>query len=86
MFWSNADATSNGQAVVAQTAEEADAATTRHDHRQARQLRRSKDCPTPLFATATQFYHAGVAQGRGGHDTGAVCAVLEQLAGIAPRG
>ena len=43
-------------------------------------------CPTPLFATATQFYHAGVAQGRGGHDTGAVCAVLEQLAGITPRG
>jgi putative dehydrogenase len=22
-------------------------------------------CPTPLFATATQFYHAGVAQGPG---------------------
>ena len=43
-------------------------------------------CPTPLFATATQFYHAGVAQGRGGHDTGAICAVLEQLAGITPRG
>ena len=43
-------------------------------------------CPTPLFATATQIYHAGVAQGRGGHDTGAVCAVLEQLAGITPRG
>jgi len=43
-------------------------------------------CPTPLFATATQFYHAGVAQGRVGHDTGAVCAVLEQLAGITPRG
>jgi putative dehydrogenase len=41
-------------------------------------------CPTPLFATATQFYHAAVAQGRGGHDTGAVCAVLEQLAGITP--
>jgi len=43
-------------------------------------------CPTPLFATATQFYHSGVAQGRGGQDTGAVCAVLEQLAGITPRG
>jgi len=43
-------------------------------------------CPTPLFATATQIYHAGVAQGRGGHDTGAVCAVLEQLAAITPRG
>jgi putative dehydrogenase len=39
-------------------------------------------CPTPLFTTAAQFYHAGVAQGRGGQDTGAVCAVLERLAGI----
>jgi len=39
-------------------------------------------CPTPLFNTAAQFYHAGVAQGRGGEDTGAVCAVLEKLAGI----
>jgi len=39
-------------------------------------------CPTPLFNIAAQFYHAGVAQGRGGEDTGAVCAVLEKLAGI----
>jgi 3-hydroxyisobutyrate dehydrogenase len=39
-------------------------------------------CPTPLFTAAAQFYHAGVAQGRGGQDTGAVCAVLERLAGI----
>ena len=39
-------------------------------------------CPTPLFTAAAQFYHAGVAQGRGGQDTGAVCAVLEKLAGI----
>jgi L-threonate 2-dehydrogenase len=39
-------------------------------------------CPTPLFTTAAQFYHAGVAQGRGDQDTGAVCAVLEKLAGI----
>jgi 3-hydroxyisobutyrate dehydrogenase len=40
------------------------------------------NCPTPLFTTAAQFYHAGVAQGRGAEDTGAVCAVLERLAGI----
>ncbi|MBV9687936.1 MAG: NAD(P)-dependent oxidoreductase [Alphaproteobacteria bacterium] len=39
-------------------------------------------CPTPLFTVAAQFYHAAVAQGRGGEDTGAICAVLEKLAGI----
>jgi L-threonate 2-dehydrogenase len=39
-------------------------------------------CPTPLLTAATPFYHAGVAQGRGDQDTGAVCAVLENLAGI----
>jgi 3-hydroxyisobutyrate dehydrogenase len=44
------------------------------------------NCPTPLFTTAAQFYHAGVAQGRGGQDTGAVCAVLERLAGIERKG
>ena len=43
-------------------------------------------CPTPLFTAAAQFYHAGVAQGRGEEDTGAVCAVLEKLAGIERRG
>jgi L-threonate 2-dehydrogenase len=43
-------------------------------------------CPTPLFTAAAQFYHAGVAQGRGGEDTGAVCAVLERLAGIDRKG
>src|SRR5215471_10662805 len=32
----------SGQAVVTQTAEEADAATARHDHRQTRQLRRGQ--------------------------------------------
>ncbi|MBV9373509.1 MAG: NAD(P)-dependent oxidoreductase [Alphaproteobacteria bacterium] len=39
-------------------------------------------CPTPLFTVAAQFYHAAVAQGRGGEDTGAICTVLENLAGI----
>jgi len=43
-------------------------------------------CPTPLFTLAAQYYHAGVAQGRGGQDTGAVCAVLETLAGIERKG
>jgi 3-hydroxyisobutyrate dehydrogenase-like beta-hydroxyacid dehydrogenase len=43
-------------------------------------------CPTPLFTVAAQFYHAAAAQGRGDQDTGAVCAVLEKLAGIEPSG
>jgi 3-hydroxyisobutyrate dehydrogenase len=43
-------------------------------------------CPTPLFTAAAQFYHAGVAQGRGGQDTAAVCAVLEKLTGIERKG
>jgi len=43
-------------------------------------------CPTPLFTAAAQFYHAGVAQGRGGQDTAAVCAVLEKLTGIERTG
>ena len=43
-------------------------------------------CPTPLFTASAQFYYAGVAQGRGGQDTAAVCAVLEKLAGIERKG
>ena len=43
-------------------------------------------CPTPLFTTAAQFYHAGVAQGGEGQDTAMVCAVLEGLAGIGRKG
>jgi 3-hydroxyisobutyrate dehydrogenase-like beta-hydroxyacid dehydrogenase len=38
-------------------------------------------CPTPLFTAGAQFYHAGVAQGRSGQDTGAVCTVLEGVRG-----
>ena len=37
-------------------------------------------CPTPLFATTEPFYNAALAQGRGAEDTGAVCAVLEEMA------
>jgi 3-hydroxyisobutyrate dehydrogenase-like beta-hydroxyacid dehydrogenase len=37
-------------------------------------------CPTPLFATTAPFYIAALAQGRGAEDTGAVCAVLEEMA------
>ena len=37
-------------------------------------------CPTPLFATTAPIYIAALAAGRGAEDTGAVCAVLEELA------
>lgn len=43
----------------------------------ARQL----NCPTPLFAATAPLYAAALAMGRDTDDTGAVCAVLEQLAG-----
>jgi 3-hydroxyisobutyrate dehydrogenase-like beta-hydroxyacid dehydrogenase len=43
----------------------------------ARQL----DCPTPLFAASAPIYNAAMAIGLGKQDTGAVCAVLEQMAG-----
>lgn len=42
-------------------------------------------CPMPLFAAAAQYYHAGMGQGRGGQDTAAVCAVLEEMAGMDPK-
>ena len=43
----------------------------------ARQL----DCPTPLFAASAPIYNAAMAMGLGKEDTGAVCAVLEGMAG-----
>ncbi|TMH13547.1 MAG: NAD(P)-dependent oxidoreductase [Betaproteobacteria bacterium] len=42
---------------------------------------RELDCPTPLFAASAPIYSAAMAMGLGKKDTGAVCAVLEQLAG-----
>ncbi|RKX76278.1 MAG: NAD(P)-dependent oxidoreductase [Spirochaetes bacterium] len=39
-------------------------------------------CPTPLLSASAQFYTAALAQGRAKEDTGAVCAILEQIAGI----
>ena len=42
---------------------------------------RAIDCPTPLFAASAPIYNAAMAMGLGKEDTGAVCAVLEQLAG-----
>jgi L-threonate 2-dehydrogenase len=42
---------------------------------------RELDCPTPLFAASAPIYNAAMAMGLGKEDTGAVCAVLEELAG-----
>ncbi len=42
---------------------------------------RELDCPTPLFAASAPIYNAAMAMGLGREDTGAVCAVLEQMAG-----
>jgi 3-hydroxyisobutyrate dehydrogenase-like beta-hydroxyacid dehydrogenase len=45
---------------------------------------RELDCPTPLFAASAPIYSAAMAMGLGKEDTGAVCAVLEKMAG-SPR-
>ena len=42
---------------------------------------RELDCPTPLFAASVPIYNAAMAMGLGKQDTGAVCAVLEEIAG-----
>ncbi len=39
-------------------------------------------CPVPLFEASKPFYAAAYAQGRAMEDTAAVCAVLEQMAGV----
>ena len=40
------------------------------------------NCPTPLLSAAAQIYLAALAGGRAKQDTAAVCAVLEEMAGI----
>lgn len=42
-------------------------------------------CPVPLFEASKPFYAAAHAQGRALEDTAAVCAVLEQMAGVKRR-
>ena len=42
---------------------------------------RSLDCPTPLFAASAPIYNSAMAMGLGKEDTGAVCKVLEEMAG-----
>lgn len=43
------------------------------------------ECPTPLFAATGPIYEAAMASGLGAQDTAAVCAVLEQMAGVRRR-
>ena len=43
---------------------------------------RKLNCPTPLLSAAAQIYTAALAGGRAKQDTAAVCAVLEEMAGI----
>lgn len=43
---------------------------------------RTSACPTPLFTAARSLYQAALSQGLGDLDAGAVCTVLEQLAGL----
>jgi 3-hydroxyisobutyrate dehydrogenase-like beta-hydroxyacid dehydrogenase len=46
---------------------------------------RELNCPTPLFAAVAPIYTAALAMGRQREDTAAVCAVLEQMAGVQRR-
>jgi 3-hydroxyisobutyrate dehydrogenase-like beta-hydroxyacid dehydrogenase len=39
-------------------------------------------CPTPLFDASKSFYAGAHAQGHAAHDTAAICAVLENMAGL----
>jgi 3-hydroxyisobutyrate dehydrogenase-like beta-hydroxyacid dehydrogenase len=42
----------------------------------------SLGCPTPLFSATEPIYRAALSTGHGDEDTAAVCAVLEQMAGV----
>jgi 3-hydroxyisobutyrate dehydrogenase-like beta-hydroxyacid dehydrogenase len=42
----------------------------------------SVGCPTPLFSASEPIYRAALSTGHGDEDTAAVCAVLEQMAGV----
>ena len=42
-------------------------------------------CPVPLFNATQPYYAAAMAQGLGGEDTAAVCAVLGRMAGLGHR-
>jgi L-threonate 2-dehydrogenase len=42
-------------------------------------------CPTPLLSATEPIYASAMARGHAAHDTAAVCAVLEAMAGIDRR-
>jgi putative dehydrogenase len=44
---------------------------------------RSVGCPLPMMDATLPIYAAAQTQGHGEHDTAAVCAVLERMAGVA---
>ncbi len=41
--------------------------------------------PTPLFSATLPIYAAALKQGHADHDTAAVCAVMEKMAGVKRR-
>jgi len=43
---------------------------------------RDLDCPTPMFDATVPLYNKAMQSGHAEHDTAAVCAVLEQMAGV----
>jgi len=42
-------------------------------------------CPTPVFSASSEIYAKALADGRDNQDTAAVCAVLEEMAGISQK-
>ena len=43
-------------------------------------------CPTPLLRATEPIHPPAMGMGHGAHDTAAVCAVLEAMAGIGRKG
>jgi L-threonate 2-dehydrogenase len=43
---------------------------------------RNLDCPTPMFDATVPVYNKAMRTGHAEHDTAAVCAVLEKMAGV----
>jgi 3-hydroxyisobutyrate dehydrogenase-like beta-hydroxyacid dehydrogenase len=43
---------------------------------------RGLDCPTPMFDATVPLYNKAMRSGHAEHDTAAVCAVLEKMAGV----
>jgi 3-hydroxyisobutyrate dehydrogenase-like beta-hydroxyacid dehydrogenase len=54
----------------------------RKDMRVIADFANSLACPTPMFSAAVPLFNAAVASGYGEHDTAAVCAVIEAMAGL----